>query len=140
MLFELCTQQKPFLGDSLPAVFNSILHDETPKLGPQFPKFYQDILNHCLKKDPQLRPEVSQLLQIPELYQEYQRIVQFYRSKGIVLLRLLECPQYEKPEKKPFVQLTPQYRQVQAPQMLTVFSECVSPNKKPYKKTMTINT
>lgn len=39
-LYELCTKQKPFKGESLPEVFKNIILSETPKLPEGFPFFY----------------------------------------------------------------------------------------------------
>ncbi|CAD8107119.1 unnamed protein product [Paramecium sonneborni] len=161
-LYELCTQQKPFLGESLPAILNSIINGQTPQLNETFPKFYQDILNITLQKDPELRPDINYILNIPQIKEQQLKLQVLYKSKGIINRRIcpIECPGYD--EKKELKQdkqsinkdmskilkcsITPQYRQTQLG-LQNIFSECVSPNnnycqiqKKPYKKIMTINT
>ncbi|KAM3133981.1 hypothetical protein pb186bvf_013947 [Paramecium bursaria] len=136
-LYELITQQKPFCGDSIPAICHNIIHGDTPQISNELPKskFWQDIINMCLQKDPELRPDIKNILAIPQIQIEHHLIQQMYKDKGIFYLKLnLE----DRGEKIRQLQLTPQYKQ--QTQFSNIFSECSSPNKKPYKKFMTIDT
>jgi serine/threonine protein kinase len=46
VLYELCTYQRPFLGDSVYEIFNSIVKDQTPSIQ----NLYSRELNTILKK------------------------------------------------------------------------------------------
>jgi serine/threonine protein kinase len=57
-LYECLTRRKPFGGDSLTSISYKIVHEPFPPLheiNPQIPDGYEDVVTHCLAKDPAKR-------------------------------------------------------------------------------------
>jgi serine/threonine protein kinase len=57
-LYECLTRRKPFGGDSLTSISYKIVHEPFPPLGeinPQIPEGFEDVVAHCLAKDPAKR-------------------------------------------------------------------------------------
>jgi serine/threonine protein kinase len=57
-LYECLTRRKPFGGDSLTAISYKIVHEPFPPLqeiNPQIPDGYEEVVAHCLAKDPAKR-------------------------------------------------------------------------------------
>jgi serine/threonine protein kinase len=57
-LYECLTRRKPFGGDSLTSISYKIVHEPFPPLheiNPQIPAGYEDVVAHCLAKDPTKR-------------------------------------------------------------------------------------
>src|SRR5919205_430796 len=57
-LYECLTRRKPFGGDSLTSISYKIVHEPFPPLGeinPQIPEGFQEVVAHCLAKDPTKR-------------------------------------------------------------------------------------
>src|SRR2546423_3784620 len=57
-LYECLTRRKPFGGDSLTSISYKIVHENFPPLleiNPQIPDGYEDVVAHCLAKDPSKR-------------------------------------------------------------------------------------
>jgi serine/threonine protein kinase len=57
-LYECLTRRKPFGGDSLTSISYKIVHEAFPPLhdiNPQIPDGYDEIVGHCLAKDPSKR-------------------------------------------------------------------------------------
>ncbi|HEY6140534.1 MAG TPA: protein kinase [Thermoanaerobaculia bacterium] len=57
-LYECLTRRKPFGGDSLTAISYKIVHEPFPPLheiNPQIPEGYEEVVAHCLAKDPAKR-------------------------------------------------------------------------------------
>src|SRR5436309_167708 len=57
-LYECLTRRKPFGGDSLTSISYKIVHEAFPPLhdiNPQIPDGYEEIVAHCLAKDPSKR-------------------------------------------------------------------------------------
>ncbi|CAD8203965.1 unnamed protein product [Paramecium octaurelia] len=145
LLYELCTKQKPFQGESLPEVFKNIITSETPKLPEGFPYLYQDIINQCLQKNPQDRPEISQILEIQEIKKERLKFQQLYKQRLIGMLKQIDSAQSDslqsniKQMHKPI--FTPQNKS-QSLLFKNLFSEQIQSNiKKPMtKKVIKIDT
>ncbi|CAK92885.1 unnamed protein product (macronuclear) [Paramecium tetraurelia] len=145
LLYELCSKQKPFQGESLPEVFKNIITSETPKLPEGFPTVYQDIINQCLQKNPQERPEISLILEIPEIKKERIKFSQLYKQRLIGMLKQIDNTQSEqvqtniKQMQKPI--FTPQNKS-QSLLFQKLFSEQIQSNiKKPMtKKIISIDT
>ncbi|HEX8154417.1 MAG TPA: serine/threonine-protein kinase, partial [Thermoanaerobaculia bacterium] len=57
-LYECLTRRKPFGGDSLTSISYKIVHEPFPPLAeinPQIPEGYDEVVAHCLMKDPAKR-------------------------------------------------------------------------------------
>src|SRR5690349_11222982 len=57
-LYECLTRRKPFGGDSLTSISYKIVHEPFPPLreiNPQIPEGFEDVVAHCLAKDPAKR-------------------------------------------------------------------------------------
>jgi serine/threonine-protein kinase len=57
-LYECLTRRKPFGGDSLTSISYKIVHEPFPPLleiNPQIPDGYEEVVAHCLAKDPAKR-------------------------------------------------------------------------------------
>ena len=57
-LYECLTRRKPFGGDSLTSISYKIVHEPFPSLheiNPQIPEAFEEIVSHCLAKDPTKR-------------------------------------------------------------------------------------
>src|ERR1044071_2373420 len=57
-LYECLTRRKPFGGDSLTSISYKIVHESFPPLSeinPQIPEGFEDVVSHCLAKDPAKR-------------------------------------------------------------------------------------
>lgn len=57
-LYECLTRRKPFGGDSLTSISYKIVHEAFPPLheiNPQIPDGYEEVVTHCLAKDPSKR-------------------------------------------------------------------------------------
>lgn len=57
-LYECLTRRKPFGGDSLTSISYKIVHEPFPPLheiNPQIPDGFEDVIAHCLQKDPAKR-------------------------------------------------------------------------------------
>lgn len=57
-LYECLTRRKPFGGDSLTSISYKIVHEPFPPLheiNPQIPVGYEEVVAHCLAKDPTKR-------------------------------------------------------------------------------------
>lgn len=57
-LYECLTRRKPFGGDSLTSISYKIVHEPFPPLheiNPQIPEGFEDVIAHCLQKDPAKR-------------------------------------------------------------------------------------
>jgi serine/threonine protein kinase len=57
-LYECLTRRKPFGGDSLTSISYKIVHEPFPPLheiNPQIPESYEEVVAHCLAKDPSKR-------------------------------------------------------------------------------------
>jgi serine/threonine protein kinase len=57
-LYECLTRRKPFGGDSLTSISYKIVHEPFPplrELNPQIPEGYDEVIGHCLAKDPSKR-------------------------------------------------------------------------------------
>jgi len=57
-LYECLTRRKPFGGDSLTSISYKIVHEAFPPLhdiNPQIPDGFEDVVAHCLAKDPARR-------------------------------------------------------------------------------------
>src|ERR1051326_2324495 len=57
-LYECLTRRKPFGGESLTSISYKIVHEPFPPLheiNPQIPDGYEDVVTHCLAKDPAKR-------------------------------------------------------------------------------------
>ncbi len=57
-LYECLTRRKPFGGDSLTAISYKIVHEPFPPLqgvNPQIPPAFEEVVSHCLAKDPSKR-------------------------------------------------------------------------------------
>ncbi|HET8772533.1 MAG TPA: protein kinase, partial [Thermoanaerobaculia bacterium] len=57
-LYECLTRRKPFGGDSLTSISYKIVHEPFPPLhdiNPQIPELFEDVVAHCLAKDPAKR-------------------------------------------------------------------------------------
>jgi predicted Ser/Thr protein kinase/tetratricopeptide (TPR) repeat protein len=57
-LYECLTRRKPFGGDSLTSISYKIVHEPFPPLqeiNPQIPEPFEDVVAHCLEKDPSKR-------------------------------------------------------------------------------------
>ncbi len=57
-LYECLTRRKPFGGDSLTSISYKIVHEPFPPLheiNPQIPEGFEDVVAHCLAKDPSKR-------------------------------------------------------------------------------------
>ena len=55
VLFEMASGVRPFQGDTLYALCNSILRDTPPPLPPHFPAALNTIVSRCLEKEPARR-------------------------------------------------------------------------------------
>lgn len=67
MWFEMLTLERPFRGDSIPAVKTAILSGNTPLFPPQL-KFHPDtvsLITHLLSSDPQQRPTIMEVFMKP---------------------------------------------------------------------------
>ncbi|CAF0709863.1 unnamed protein product [Brachionus calyciflorus] len=62
VLYELATYQRPFVGDKIFEIFNSILNDECPSIVNLYSKDLNKILKKILNKSPSLRPGADELL------------------------------------------------------------------------------
>jgi serine/threonine protein kinase len=57
-LYECLTRRKPFGGDSLTSISYKIVHEPFPPLheiNPRIPEGFEDVVAHCLAKDPSKR-------------------------------------------------------------------------------------
>jgi len=57
-LYECLTRRKPFGGDSLTSISYKIVHEPFPPLhdiNPQIPEAFEEVVSHCLAKDPAKR-------------------------------------------------------------------------------------
>ena len=57
-LYECLTRRKPFGGDSLTSISYKIVHEPFPpmhEINPQIPDGYDEVVEHCLAKDPAKR-------------------------------------------------------------------------------------
>jgi predicted Ser/Thr protein kinase/tetratricopeptide (TPR) repeat protein len=57
-LYECLTRRKPFGGDSLTSISYKIVHEPFPPLfdiNPQIPEVFEELVAHCLAKDPAKR-------------------------------------------------------------------------------------
>ncbi len=57
-LYECLTRRKPFGGDSLTSISYKIVHEPFPPLhdvNPQIPELFEEVVAHCLAKDPAKR-------------------------------------------------------------------------------------
>ncbi|CAL6051543.1 Kinase [Hexamita inflata] len=68
VLYELCTFNRVFTGQSLYVVFTKIIMEKhTPIDSSQYSSDLSDIVNLMLTKDPEKRPSVNQLLSLPSI-------------------------------------------------------------------------
>src|SRR5437773_9196019 len=57
-LYECLTRRKPFGGDSLTSISYKIVHEPFPpilEINPQIPDSFEEVVAHCLAKDPSKR-------------------------------------------------------------------------------------
>lgn len=74
VLYEMCTLKKPFDGESIPMVMNKIINQTVippPKdTNPVFVK----LIDMLLEKNPNLRASIDEILQVPEVDEEVEKI------------------------------------------------------------------
>lgn len=67
ILYELCTLRRPFEGDSLNHVLNSIIKQKPKKLPKEFSPLFQQLVDLLLQKQANLRASISEILDLPEI-------------------------------------------------------------------------
>lgn len=65
ILHELCALRVPFDGHDLKSLIQNITKAPTPKLPARYSRPLQDLLNSVLNRNPNSRPEASDILEIP---------------------------------------------------------------------------
>jgi NIMA (never in mitosis gene a)-related kinase len=65
ILHELCALRVPFDGHDLKSLIQNITKAPTPKLPARYSRPLQDLLNCVLNRNPNSRPEASDVLEIP---------------------------------------------------------------------------
>ncbi|CAG9467759.1 unnamed protein product [Pedinophyceae sp. YPF-701] len=73
VMYEMATFRHAFDATSLPALVMAIVRGEYSPIEPQYSTALQDAINRCLRKDPEDRASVEDLLQLPLLQPHLQR-------------------------------------------------------------------
>lgn len=69
ILFELCTLQRPFQGESLNTVLHKITKTDPAQLPKEFDPIFQRLIDMLLQKNAQLRASISEVLDMPQIKQ-----------------------------------------------------------------------
>ncbi|RNA00408.1 serine threonine- kinase Nek11 isoform X2 [Brachionus plicatilis] len=76
VLYELATYQKPFVGDKIIDIFESIKNDECPSIINLYSKHLNKILKKILEKNPNDRPDAGLLLCEPLIADYAKKLIQ----------------------------------------------------------------
>ncbi len=85
VLYELCTGERPFSGNTLPALFDAVLHDNplpARKRNPKISDGLERIIHRALERDPVRRQQTA-----AELERELSRLGSGNRRSGISALK-----------------------------------------------------
>jgi serine/threonine protein kinase len=78
ILFELATFQRPFVGENIFDIFDSIVNDEIPSITHLYSKELNKLLKRILVKSQKDRPSAEELLCEP-LIVSYVKVIFFFR-------------------------------------------------------------
>ena len=67
ILYEMCTNRKPFEADSLNLIMNKIVNHPYMRLNKSFAPIFSKLLDMLLEKNPNLRATLSDILSLPEI-------------------------------------------------------------------------
>lgn len=74
VLYELTMLRRPFEGDSLAVVINSLLHQDYEPVSELYSAELSDLIALMLRKTPETRPSVSALLDLPTIRSQIEDI------------------------------------------------------------------
>ena len=74
VLFELTTNQPPFVRETEKKLLEAITDASPPGLPDSIPRFLKDIIYSLLEKNPKIRPEATKILSIPEVKEAAKRL------------------------------------------------------------------
>ncbi len=75
LLYELCSLEKPFSGDSISVIMNKILKEEPKNLPIIYSQFIQNLTSSLLSKNQQKRPEIEEILALKEIKIEIKSLI-----------------------------------------------------------------
>lgn len=81
LLYELCSLEKPFPGNSYPEIIHKIVNEEPKPIPKTYSTFIRGLIEKLLIKDQFKRPEINQLIAIKEIKSEIERIEQIQEKQ-----------------------------------------------------------
>jgi len=100
-LYELCSLEKPFKGESYPQVVHQIIGGKSSPIPNHYSEFMHKLVDSLLEKDIEKRPTIFSILELPEikkqmeaLYYKYP-IIYMNDKQSIIDSPLLNSREYE---------------------------------------------
>lgn len=66
LLYELCTLEKPFVGENITIIINKILNEEPKPISIFYSPLIQKLVKILLSKNPNQRPTIDFILEMKE--------------------------------------------------------------------------
>ncbi|CAD8126522.1 unnamed protein product [Paramecium sonneborni] len=80
-LYELCSLQKPFKGESISEIAFKIINEPHPKISKNYSDFISQLIDEMLDKNPDKRPDISTIVQYPQIQSELYKLQGFYKTQ-----------------------------------------------------------
>ena len=80
LLYELCTLEKPFPGNSYPEIIQKITHQEPNPISNNYSPFIKNLIVQLLTKDQFTRPNIDDVMATKEIKAEIDRIKQMFEE------------------------------------------------------------
>lgn len=81
ILYEMCSLDHAFDGKSLMAVMYKIVEGDPPDLPPKYSRELNQVLKLMLNKDPEKRPNATELIKIPLISSHIAKMSEEYQAK-----------------------------------------------------------
>jgi len=74
LLHELCSLEKPFPGENIHAIITKIMHENYTAVPDHYSPFLMELISKLLDKNPEKRPSIQEVLELPEILLEIEKL------------------------------------------------------------------
>ncbi|CAD8066645.1 unnamed protein product [Paramecium primaurelia] len=99
-LYELCTLQKPFKGESISEIAFKIINEPHPKIQRNYSDFISQLIDEMLEKNPEKRPDISTIIQYPQIQSELYKLQGLYKTQFNYILPVSPMQSNKSSQKK----------------------------------------